>query len=57
MLDEVVVLGGCQVHELVHVVHGVVAGVGWVGGGALLGAVQESAKILVEVGKKDAGGG
>jgi hypothetical protein len=43
-----------QVHELVDVVHGSLACVGVEAGHALLGATEQGAKELVEVGKEEA---
>lgn len=53
--DEVGHLGVAQVHELVHLVHGRVGGVGVEAGHALLGAAQEGAEELVEMGEEEAG--
>ena len=56
LLDEVVVLGVVEVHELVNLVHGWGRGVGVEARHALLGAAQESTEEGVEMGEEKAAG-
>ena len=52
--DEVAQFRRVKVHELVDLVHGRLAYVGWEGADAGLGAAQEDAKELVQVGEEEA---